>query len=176
MLNYGVCTTTLLQVYCKNSSIFGVQSSPSRESLLELSIVFGHFIRLIAFIAVISHVWIGLIVAPWHHLTAHVLPAVKCATDKHPSSHTNRCNCGHRTRCSRSSLSSDLPHRSSKAPSVPHDEEGCAICQVLAQQVVYPDISGPMPARMHQKFAPAVSAIPPVPGALIDPTSRGPPA
>ena len=138
--------------------------------------MFGHFTRLIAFVAVIAHVWMGLVVAPWHHLTAHVLPAVKFARDKDPSSPTNRCNCGHHSRCSRSSPAPDLSHRSSKAPSVPHDEDGCAICEVLAQQIVYPDILGILPTRMHQNFALPVRAIQPIPGALIDPTSRGPPA
>jgi hypothetical protein len=139
--------------------------------------VFGRATRLIALLAVVTHVWASLIVAPWHQLVAHRLPTLEPTTQQESSPPpTKRFRCGHHAQCTPPAANSERGKSSENVPLTPDDEDNCSICQVLAQPYSHPEIPVPVLTRQFREFSPPVSAVQPLLGCLIDPVSRGPPA
>lgn len=141
--------------------------------------MFGRVTRIVALIAVATYVWVALVVAPWHQLSAHVLPIAKSVGNHDSLSTVKRCHCRHHARGNSSALACDGRHTSKSSQESddhsPNDEHGCSVCQILAQPFVHLDVADPTPTWVHMEFCLSDSVIQPLLGALIDPVSRGPP-
>jgi hypothetical protein len=132
--------------------------------------MFGRATRCLAIAALATHLWVSMVVAPWHHLVAHRLPAATQDDERPVAKH---CSCGHHHPvCESRTGSSD--HRTPAAPDG-HDEE-CPVCQVLTQSAQASAVATLVPSHERIEFSPPVSAVQPLLGASIDPVSRGPPA
>lgn len=137
--------------------------------------MFGRSTRLIALAAMVTHLWVNLIVAPWHHLVEHRLSAV--ATEAGSGSiqlKSSKCQCRHHAHPECDDTASADP--SKKLPSAPHhDAENCQVCHVLAQaflSTAHPTLEA-APERVE--FMPPESVVQLSLEPTRDPASRGPP-
>ena len=92
----------------------------------------GRLTRIVALLTVVTHVWVSLIVAPWHQLEAHLLPAVTVVRDAlRPG---NSCGCHHHA-CRRGPVATanDRGESPAQAPAAPEHDDDCSICQMVAQ-------------------------------------------
>ncbi|WP_157605409.1 DUF2946 family protein [Schlesneria paludicola] len=136
--------------------------------------MFGRLTHLVALVAMVAHIWVNLIVAPWHHLVAHQLPAAH-AGDHDRASRVEHCHCHHHVHCKPASTATRSDQQSSQVPMAPHDDDSCPVCHVLTQSFAQIEIPPVLPTRESREQTPPVFVIQPSLGALIDPVSRGPP-
>jgi hypothetical protein len=148
--------------------------SVGEDCLLEFRIVSGRLIKIVALLAVATHVWVSLIVAPWHQLDEHLLPAVTGVRECSASPLVKRCSCGHHARDHRNSTTTG----DKAPPQVPHspDHDGhCPLCHVLSQPIAS---VVEIPTVAYCELTEALAATPaPQSSArfLCRPVSRGPP-
>lgn len=142
--------------------------------------MFYRVTRVVALAAMLTHIWVSMIVAPWHHLVAHRLSAtqVESKTDTLLVVSSTHCHCRHHSHqtkvrpCQGVKSKSDHP----AAPATPDHHDDCPVCQVLAQQFDAIETVAPLTATESVVFPPPASAIQPLLGCLFEPVSRGPPA
>lgn len=134
--------------------------------------MFGKATRCLAIAALATHLWVSMVVAPWHQLAAHRLSGSGAAGQDDAKTAIKHCGCGHHHPvCNPKAGSSDQP-----APATPpHDHDDCLICQVLAQPISATKVATLELSPERIEFSPPVSAVQPLLGASIDPVSRGPP-
>lgn len=142
--------------------------------------MFGRLTRVVALAAMVTHLWVTMVVAPWHHLVEHRLAALEPASETETSSPLRSCSCRHHSHQTKSLPICDEPiakHSGpGETPAAPADHDDCPICQVLTQHFTTAELPllAVTPERME--FSPPVSAVQPLLGASIEPVSRGPPA
>ena len=144
--------------------------------------MFGRFTRWIAIAAMITHVWVNLVVAPWHHLVEHRLAAIQQASDVTVSQDelkpASKCRCHHHGAAKPQALDvcgTTVP-KPDHDPVAPHHSDDCQVCQVLTQAFVSSELPALELAPEKIEFAPSASAVQPWLGSLLEPVSRGPPA
>lgn len=138
--------------------------------------MFGRLTHLVALVAMVTHIWVNLIVAPWHHLVAHQLPAAHSHASAHDhAERVERCHCHHHAHCKPTTTASNSDQHSSQVPMAPHDDDSCPVCHVLMQSFAQIEIPPVLPTREAREQNPPVLVVQPSLGALIDPVSRGPP-
>lgn len=108
--------------------------SVGEDCPLEFRIVSGRLIKVVALLAVATHVWVTLIVAPWHQLDEHVLPAATGVRESSDPPLVKRCSCGHHS-CDRNSTTTGDPkdQAPTQVPHSPDHDEHCPLCHVLSQ-------------------------------------------
>lgn len=139
--------------------------------------MYGRLIRLVALGAVVTHLWVTMVVAPWHQLVAHRLPYANARQDSEASPSHKSCRCRHH------SVPVDTPacDRPSKGPqdgSPPtpsHHHDDCPICQVLAQPFAPFGQTELSHCGERVESSCPVSAVRPSLEPLREPVSRGPP-
>jgi hypothetical protein len=139
---------------------------------LDFRTVSGRLIKTVALFAVVTHVWVTLIVAPWHQLDEHVLPAVTGVRECNDTPLAKRCSCSHHS-CDRNSSATD--DSKEQAPHAPDHDEHCPLCHVLSQP--FASIAE-APAVAYCELSEVLVATPaPQSSArfLCRPVSRGPP-
>lgn len=134
--------------------------------------MFGRVTRFVALAALATHLWVSMVVAPWHHLVAHRGSAENAAADDTLVS-GKHCHCRHHKHCAPTQDAAAANENS--APLAPDHEDDCSICQVLAQPVSCPSVPTPVVTPERLEFSPPVSSVQPLLGSTIDPVSRGPP-
>lgn len=145
--------------------------------------MFGRLTRVVALAAIVTHLWVTMVVAPWHHLVEHRLVATNTDTDAETrlAQPVSGCRChAHRTKavpaCSEPVTAAADSSDGQSPPASPHRHDDCQVCQVLTQQFTTLELPRPVVAQERIQLSPPVSAVQPMLGALIDPVSRGPPA
>lgn len=133
--------------------------------------MFGKSTRCLAIAALVTHLWVSMVVAPWHHLTAHRLPGLVAAASEDAKTAVKPCGCGHHHPV----CETQLPGSDESVPAAPHDHDDCLICQALAQPVSTPEMAALELSPDRIEFSPPVFTVQPLLGASIDPVSRGPP-
>ncbi|MDB5342915.1 MAG: hypothetical protein JWP89_1292 [Schlesneria sp.] len=90
--------------------------------------------KTVALLAVAAHVWVTLIVAPWHQLDEHVLPAATGVRECGDSPLVKRCSCGHHSYDRSSTATGDSKEQApAQTPHAPDHDEHCPLCHVLSQ-------------------------------------------
>jgi hypothetical protein len=90
--------------------------------------------KTVALLAVVAHVWVMLIVAPWHQLDEHVLPAATGVRESGTTPLVKRCSCGHHVCDGGSTTANDSKEQvPAQPPHAPDHDEHCPLCHVLAQ-------------------------------------------
>lgn len=140
----------------------------------------GRFSKVMAIAAICTQMWVSMIVAPWHHLVEHRLPAAVTETKTAESSAVpvqKTCRCHRHQHCQPAKKElAGQPGPAESAPLAPHDADDCPVCQVLTQAVVTVDLPTPTVTTESVEFPPLVSAVRPSLGLLLEPVSRGPPS
>lgn len=164
------CSPIATNVASFESGIF----STSRRS----TSVFGRLTRFVAIAALASHLWVSMVVAPWHHLVAHRGTASEAINAEGSSPTIKHCHCRHHSHCASPKTKSDASQKSDSSSPLTseHDEDSCPVCQVLAQLLCCPQVPAPAVALERLEFSPPETTVQPLLGSLIDPVSRGPPA
>jgi hypothetical protein len=151
--------------------------------------MFGRMTRVVALGAVITQLWVSLIVAPWHHLVEHRLVAVPESpgakqvvvgeTEQPVRRHS--CRCRHHAHRATELPVCESPVRAEESPDTPtpaapehHDD--CLVCQILAQQFTSVELPALVLSPERMEFSPPASSVQPWLGLQMDPVSRGPPA
>lgn len=98
---------------------------------LGFRIVSGRLVKTVALLAVAAHVWVTLIVAPWHQLDEHVLPVATGVRECGDAPLAKRCSCSHRS-CNRN-LSATGDSKEQVPAQAPDHDEHCPLCHVLSQ-------------------------------------------
>lgn len=137
--------------------------------------VFGRSTRLIALAAIVTHLWVNLIVAPWHHLVDHRLPSLQSRAESESTElKSAKCSCRHHAHKGCDDADSSSP--TSPAPAAPHhDADDCQVCHVLAQAFMSSEHPAQDAAPERLEFSPPESAVQPWLEPALDPVSRGPP-
>lgn len=99
---------------------------------LEILIVSGRLTRVVALLTVVTHAWVSLIVAPWHQLESHLLPAVTVVRSGGQPAPSCGCrhHASHRDPVATSTFREESP---AQAPANPEHGDDCSICQMVAQ-------------------------------------------
>ena len=147
--------------------------------------MFGRITPFIAMAALTTHLWVSMVVAPWHRLTEHYLavveptenPAAEAAEIKavrgcHCHGHSHR----HAHRVDACAVNTGSPANGSESPSPVHNHDDCEVCQILAQHYQPVDVSAPQLTPERVDFFQPVVCVQPLLGCLTEPVSRGPPA
>jgi hypothetical protein len=133
----------------------------------------GKATRCLAIAALATHLWVSMVVAPWHQLAHHRFSGGNAAALDDAKVAVKQCGCGHHHPV----CDPRLPASNHQVPAAPHhDHDDCLICQVMAQAVAPTDLATLELSPERIEFSPPVCAVQPLLGALIDPVSRGPPA
>lgn len=150
--------------------------------------MFGRLTRVVALGAVITHLWVSLIVAPWHHLVEHRLGAISESTETNQAVaaeteqpvRRHSCRCRHHASKTAELPVCESPVRTeespdSQTPAAPEHHDDCLVCQILAQQFTSVELPALVLAPERMEFSPPVSSVQPWLGLQMDPVSRGPP-
>lgn len=145
--------------------------------------MFGRLTRVVALAAMVTHLWVTMVVAPWHHLVEHRYVITEPDFKTEPAQPASSCRCRHHAHRAKVAPACDVPVSDASEssdgqspPASPHRHDDCQICQVLTQQFTTLELPRPVVAQERIQFSAPVSAVQPMLGALIDPVSRGPPA
>lgn len=137
--------------------------------------MFGRLTRIVVWIAVVTHIWVGLIYAPWHQLDAHLLPGISGRCTERSMKF---CRCSHHLHCRKSSAHPGriVDSRASVPLAPDHDEHHCQVCHLLTQPVASAYESHAMSVCEHAEFMRFGYVSQSWSGFFIDPISRGPPS
>lgn len=141
--------------------------------------MFGYSTRVVAVVAISAHLWVNWVVAPWHHWAAHRPAVAQPASQISDVQPVHRCRCRHHAqrRSCAANCDQQVPKSSDPGnPVVPHQNDDCQICQILAQPCTTAELPALVLAMDRVPAVPPASVIQPLFGDLIDPVSRGPPA
>jgi hypothetical protein len=142
---------------------------------LELKTVFASGRYIVALLALLAHLGVSMVYAPWHHLVEHnsihsAKPESISASNS--SKPTKRCHCKHHSHCTPESTA-----QNSDDQPLSHDsEDNCLVCQVLAQLVATIDAPVLVGDMQFLEISAPIPAVKILDVDAITPTSRGPPA
>lgn len=141
--------------------------------------MFGRISPIIAMVALTTHLWVSMVVAPWHRLVEHHATVAEPAAEKSATPSEIKaqrgCRCKHH-RCA-APTENTVAREGSTPESVPAipDHDDCEVCQILAQCYVAVDLPVPELAWERVEFRQLETVVQPLLGCLTDPVSRGPP-
>ncbi|MFO0919139.1 MAG: hypothetical protein U0872_12590 [Planctomycetaceae bacterium] len=128
--------------------------------------------------ALTAHLWVSMVIAPWHRLTEHRLvagePAANQSAQLEEIKAVRGCACHRHSHQTQPCAPADSRGNSSESPV--HDHDNCEVCQVLSQHYQPVDVPAPQLAPERTDFSRTVVLVQPLLGCLTDPVSRGPPA
>lgn len=131
-----------------------------------------------ALLAIVTHLWVNLVVAPWHHLVEHRLPSLQSAASSESTElKSSKCSCRHHAHkgCDDATVT-DRSSQPTPVPAAPHhDADECQICHVLAQAFMSSAHPVQHAAPERLEFSPPESAVQLWLESTLDPVSRGPP-
>ena len=145
---------------------------------LGANIVFGRVTRFVAIATFITHLWVSLIVAPWHQMVAHRPASAASGSTPHQASSSSKCShcCDHKHGAAKSPCAGGPEHSRSHSPSEHGNHNDCPVCQVIGQLLASAEISAPALLLERVEFSQPPLELRPLSVISIEPTSRGPPS